>query len=249
MKHILLAAILLASTCDNPKKKSENTTNLKQDAVEQVEKKVVEKTETTADDIVVVLKNPKKIEECKSFLTNSGLTWKKMVFDNGTSKIGVIKAPKGKRDYWLKKLKTSNMFRTIKANETSTVDALILKEKNTLFSYHKTQCFGDCPTYEFSVDNDGNVTYNGIEYVNVKGIQEFKLTDKELETLKGILGKNDFTSYKDIYDNPRIKDLSSTFMTYNGKQVQIRLWKDIPKDLINLNEFVDGLLLSKKFFE
>ena len=44
-------------------------------------------------------------------------------------------------------------------------------------------------------------------------------------------------------------DLPSTFITHKDKQVQIRLWKGIPKNLVDVHEYVQGILLDKKFFE
>ena len=88
------------------------------------------------------------------------------------------------------------------------------------------------------------------EFVLEKGSKEFKLSEKELATINSLLNKKSFSSYKDVYDNPRIMDLPSTYLVHDGKQVQVRLWNDdVPEELMELNEYIEGILLEKKYFE
>ncbi|TYP98269.1 hypothetical protein C7447_103440 [Tenacibaculum adriaticum] len=243
MKYVYLSIILLALSCGSPKKTS--TPKEETRTEENVEAPLA-----VEDELIVVLKNPKNVANAKALITNSGLTWDKMLFDSETTKIALIKVPADKRDFWLKRLQESGEFKSVELNGIMKTQDVIKREESTFLSFRKTECFGDCPVYDVSVDKEGNVTYNGKKYVVEEGTREFKLTDKEFSALKEKLNKNDFSSYKEVYDNPKIMDLPSTFITHKGKQVQIRLWSDeVPAELIDVHEYLQGLLIDKKFFD
>jgi len=249
MKYIYLSIFLLALSCGGLKKENKTNTTT---PVSTVKETVIEaKKETpkiTYDKLLVVLKNPNALSDVKALVKNSGLQWSATAFENETTKIGVVQVPSDKKDFWIDRLQKSGEFKTVTNNNKATLDALIKKATSTYFSIRKTECFGDCPVYEVSIDEKGNVVYNGLKYVNEVGERKFALTEKELKKFKEALAKSDFSTYEKVYDNPELMDLPSTYITFDGKQTQIRLWKDIPKDLINVHEFVDGLLYNKKFF-
>ncbi|GFD75396.1 DUF6438 domain-containing protein [Tenacibaculum sp. SSH1-16] len=248
MKYLLYSFLALGISCGIPKKGSETK------LTEPTEKVIIAKEEATKpmasqNQLIVVLKNAKSIDDVKSLIKNSGLTWSKMAYETDASKIGIVEVPEGKRDFWIDKLQESGEFRLIDANTDEKLTNIISEEKNNLLRITKTQCFGDCPVYTVSIDKEGNVVYNGVEYVLVKGIQKFTLSEKQLQELNEKLTKKDFKSFKDAYNNPRIPDLSSTYIVHDGKQILIRLWKDIPDELIDIHEYIDGILLDKKFIE
>lgn len=240
MKFLYLSILLLAMSCGAPK----NNTSKSENASPQSSETKFE------NQLIVVLNNPNNIQDVKSLVKNSGLTWKDMILDNPASKIGVIEIPDGKYDFWIERLQNTDEFRTVAINNKKLADDLVKREKNTLISIRKTQCFGDCPAYEVYIDNQGNITYTGNAYVIEKGTRKFKLSDKEFASLKDKLNKKSFTSFKEVYDNPRIMDLPSTYITHDGKQIKIRLWSDdVPEELMNIHEYIEGILLEKKFFE
>ncbi|CAM1344086.1 DUF6438 domain-containing protein [Tenacibaculum amylolyticum] len=240
MKFLYLSIFLLAMSCGAPKS---NTSKSEAGSSQNSETKI-------ENQLIVVLNNPNSIQNVKSLVKNSGLTWKDMILDSPTSKIGVIEIPDGKYDFWIDRLQNTDEFRTVGVNSKELADELVNREKNTLISIRKTQCLGDCPAYEVYIDNLGNLTYTGNAYVIEKGIKKFKLSDKEFAILKEKLGKKSFTSFKEVYDNPRIMDLPSTYITHDGKQIKIRLWSDdVPEELMDINEYIEGILLEKKFFE
>lgn len=240
MKLFFMSILLLALSCGAPKEKASDKSTPIEETVNEEPK----------NELIVVLNNPKSLDNVKALVTNSGLKWKEMIMDNETSKIAVIEIPDGKLNNWTERLQNSNEFRDIKVNTKATAEKLIKREENTLVAIRKTKCMGDCPSYSVYIDKEGNVSYDGIEFVLEKGNKEFKLSDKELSNIKDILKKKDFSSYKDVYDNPRIMDLQSTYLVHNGKQVQVRLWNDdVPEELMELNEYIEGILLEKKFFE
>ncbi|QXP72420.1 hypothetical protein H0I31_01580 [Tenacibaculum sp. AHE15PA] len=133
-------------------------------------------------------------------------------------------------------------------DKTKKLESEPIKENN-LVNIRKTPCFGDCAVYNVTIDKKGNVTFNGIEYVLEKGIHTFKLSDKDFKKLNDMFTTNGFNSFKTVYDNTKISDLPSTFITHNNKQIKIRLWKDIPDELINIHEYIEELLLDKNLIE
>ncbi|AUC14303.1 hypothetical protein BTO06_03720 [Tenacibaculum sp. SZ-18] len=244
MKFIYLSILLLALSCEAPKEKKINTgTN----AEIPVKKNIKEEPK---NQLLGVLNNPKSLNEVKALVTNSGLKWKNMLVDNDASKIVVIEIPDGKLQEWTERLNNSKEFRNIDVHTNANAEKFIAREKNTLLSIIKTPCMGDCPTYSVFIDKKGNVSYEGKEFVLEKGTKAFKLSEKELTTITSLLNKKNFSSYKDVYDNPQIMDLPSTYLTHDGKQVQVRLWNDdVPEELMELNEYIEGILLDKKYFE
>jgi len=172
-----------------------------------------------------------------------------MAFENSANAIGLIKVPADKVPFWTENLTKSNEFKTVTPYNKVTLDALVKKAKSVFFAFRKTECFGDCPVYNVTIDALGNVTYNGLKYVTVSGERKFTLTDKQFQLLKEKLANNNFSEYKKLYDNPNIKDLPSTFIAYKDQQVQIRLWKGIPKNLVDIHEYAQDILIDKKFFQ
>lgn len=237
---IYFIGFLFLLSCVSPKKNTPKTNKTEKSSSIKEPK----------NELVAVLKNPKNIDQVKALITNSGLSIKDIPATNTASNIIVIKIPDENYKLWLERLQNSQEFKTIQINKVNLVNELIKKEKNTLISIQKTKCFGDCPSYELTIDKEGNVLYNGKAFVLKKGKESFKLSNKALVTLKEKLKDSGFSAFKETYDNPRIMDLQSTYITYNGKQVKIRLWNDdVPESLMELHEFVEGILLEKKFFE
>lgn len=240
MKVIQLIILLSIFSCTIAKEKSGNSINTNEAIIKTAPK----------NQLIVVLNDPKKLGEAKDLITNSGLKWMNLLMDNKASKIGVIEIPDGKLEEWKKRLYQSTIFKSITIHTETNAKKLIDREKNTWVSIRKTSCFGDCPIYNVFIDIKGNVVYEGKAFVLEKAVKKFKLTEKEINTLSQLLNKKDFSLFKDIYDNPRIKDLPNTFISYKDKQIQIRLWSDhVPEVLMELNEFIELLLVNKKFIQ
>lgn len=242
MKFLCMAIFLIALSCGGVK----NNTDTNNTENANPKPAVV----TVADkSIILELKNPNTIEDVKQLVKNSGLKWDKMAFQNDANAIALIKVPGDKVAIWTERLTKSSEFKSVTPHNKATLDALVKKAKTSFFTFRKSECFGDCPVYNVIIDAAGNVTYTGKKYVTETGVRKFKLSDKEFTKLKEKLESSSFSEYKKKYDDPNIMDLPSTYITHKDKQVQIRLWKNIPKDLINVHEYIEGLLLDKKYFE
>ncbi len=265
-QYLYLFAFLLLLNCDlfNKKESKENPTtetttesveetmtNEEASATEEIveEETVKEVPVKTESELVVVLNDANKIADIKELIKNSGLKWDKLLLDTEADKIAVVKVPIEKTDFWINRLGTSEEFKEVALSDAETVTKIIDNIKNTLVRLRKTPCFGDCPIYEMTIDKEGNVVFNGIKFVPEVGKKTFVLTEEELKTISEKLNSKDFSTYEKIYDNPKIMDLPSTYIAHNGKQVQIRVWKDAPATLIDLHEYLEGILLAKKIIE
>lgn len=245
MKYLLFTFFALLLACNVPKKEIEKKTN----TPKKEKTIIVKEPNLIKNELIVVFKNPKKIEDAKSLLKNSGLNFHKMAYDKQNYKIGIVRIPEGKRTFWLDKLQKTKAFKEVAINTKNTLKNLIEKEENTLISVRKTPCFGDCAVYTLTIDKKGDVIYNGIDYVLEKGIREFTLPETAFKKLTKMLAEKDFNEFKDVYDDPKITDLPSTYIISNGKQVQIRLWNGIPDELIEVHEYLEEILLAKKFID
>ena len=250
MKYLSLCILLIAMSCSTPKKeKKDNPKEIPQ--TEVIEKEVIpEKKEIKKDnELIVVLNNPKAIEDAKALITNSGLSWNDLNLDVKGIKSAIVTVPTDKKEFWKQRLLESNTFETVETNNEETLKAIKIKFENRLISIRKTQCFGDCPVYDFYINKDGKAFFNGKKYVVKEGKHEFQLSEKELQLLTSKIETSNFNSFKDVYDNPKITDLASSYIFCEGKQVQIRLWQNIPDGLIDVHEYTTEFLYTKKFLE
>ncbi len=108
----------------------------------------------------------------------------------------------------------------------------------------RTACEGFCPVYSVSVDQDGNVVYNGEIYVSKKGLKQYKIEKDLAQKLYNDALDIDFFSLNDKYVNDKIVDLPSTIITItaNGVTKSITVYgvsTEIPKKIMKLAEQID----------
>ncbi len=83
----------------------------------------------------------------------------------------------------------------------------------TLLSYSKGACLGNCPVYDVAIDQNGILSYNGLRNVPVLGKQTKKLSPQELTSLLALLKEMDSPKpFKKIRDKP------VTVLKYNQKK-------------------------------
>ncbi len=258
MRYILLFSLLFALSCDSLKKEKEKetpppteekTVEITEEEKEAPVEEVVIPEKDYSKELVVVLKYAQSSEDAIELLKNSSLQWEDTNYDSKVTKIGIVTLPDTDREVWIQRLEESGAFKFVAENGKEAIDNAIKEEEKVLIALSKTACFGDCPVYEVTIDKEGNLIFNGLQYVKEEGIQTFKLEENELKTLKDKLAKKDFNSFNDVYDDPEIMDLASTYITYNNKQVKIRLWKDLPDELIDIHEYIGDLLYKRKYLE
>jgi hypothetical protein len=246
MKFLSLFFFVLVLSCSQQQKKTE--TIIKEDKV-IVEERIKELPKKTHEELVLVIKNPNNLIDAKALIINSGLVWDHLAIDNTTLKAAVIKVPVDKKDFWIERLKTSNIFSTIEKNSATTLKLIKNIAENTFVSVRKTHCSGDCPVYDVILLKDRTIIFNGIEGVLTKGKQEFIISENKMKKLKEMFDKTSFGTYLDSYVDKSIRDYPSTFISHNNKQVEIKLWKNVPDELAFAFEAFEDILLDKKLIE
>ncbi len=248
MKFLPLFFFVLALSCSQPKQKIEKQSKEKEvvkviEKIEEVKKPVVKKIQ---EELFIVLKNPKNVADAKSLIENSGLTWSELVIDNQYNKAAKIKVPADKKEFWIERLKKSNVFSSVEISSDETINKAKYIIENTFVSLRKTHCSGDCPVYDVTFFKDGKVIFNGIENVPTKGTKEFTLTEKELNKVEEMFSKTAFNEYADAFIDKNIADFPSTFIIHQNKQIEIKLWKNVPDELAFAHEYLEGILLKQK---
>ncbi|MFK8061476.1 MAG: DUF6438 domain-containing protein [Polaribacter sp.] len=255
MKYIFLFIFVFALSCNPPKKEKKQkepvTTEKKSEEKKEeiVTKEDLKTPIKTEESLLVVLKNPKNIADAKSLVENSSLVWKNLLIDKNTVKVAEIKIPIDKKDFWIERLKAANVFSKVTIKSDEILSEIKEKVENTFVTISKTQCSGDCPVYEMTILKNGNVLFNGIENVSIKGKKEFTITDAQLQKIKEMFTKTSFGTYLDTYVDKSLMDYPSTFITYNDKQIEIKLWKNVPDELAFAYESVEDILIDKKIIE
>lgn len=137
------------------------------------------------------------------------------------------------------------------------VKEVVVKEKiepvvevdNTLVAFKKTPCSGDCPVFTISISKDSIFTFEGKKYTAFSGKKEFKLSNAEFDKLTAALENSGFQSLKRQYSTQEAKDYSNNTITYQGKNVSVRLWKDAPRELTKIYVVLEDLLYDHKLLE
>jgi len=120
-----------------------------------------------------------------------------------------------------------------------------------LLLFQKTPCYGTCPAYNATFYSDGTINYEGFRYVPVTDTLTLQLSEKQLQQVKEMLHKLDYTSLKDTYLSP-YTDLPSSYLNFyeNDREVRrIKHQQDGPEALQGtityLHELVMELLEAK----
>lgn len=232
MKYKLLLLLLIILGCNQPKKEKKETKIIK-----------------TQEALLIVLKNPKKVNDAKALIENSGLVWENLVIDKNTLKAAVIKIPIDKTAFWIERLKEADIFSSVTLNSSETIASIKANNDKIFVKIRKSQCSGNCPVYDLIILKDGNVLFNGIKNVLVLGKQEFVLPEIKMKKIKDKFEKTSFGMYLDSYADESLMDYPSTFITHNDKQIEIKLWKNVPDELAFAYEVIEDILFEKKFVE
>jgi len=240
MKFFLLLFLILATSCHQQKKviKDNNTVDVKEYS-----------TIKTNSELIVVLKNPNNVIDTKNLIVNSSLIWDQLIVNDSSLKVALIKVPIDKKQFWIARLKTANVFNSVETYSAETVKKIKDIAKNSLIQIRKTTCFGKCPVYSVIVFKDGKVTFNGIDNVLLKGEQKFKISKTKLKNIKEIFQKTSFSTYPDSFVNRAVMDYPSTFITYKNKQIEIKLWKKAPEEVLLAFKAVENILSEEKMID
>lgn len=225
---------------EKPKTIKESTVKNKKVKVEEIKKQA---------EFIVVIKDVTNLEDAKSLIVNSGLTWDKLAIDTEVLKAAYIKVPIEKKEFWLKRLQQSNVFSSIDNNSKDALKSIKYIAENTFVKLRKTHCSGVFPVYDAIFLKNGNVIFNGIENVLVTGSKEFTMTKQQQEKIVKMFDKTSFKEYKNTFITRSVADFPSTFITHQNKQIEIKLWKNVPDELAFAYEALEDILLEKKLID
>jgi hypothetical protein len=100
---------------------------------------------------------------------------------------------------------------------------------DTLITLERSICFGSCPHYKLTISADGTVTFEGREYVKVKGLAKGSISRDDVRKLIEAFERSSYFSLHDKYatekdgcpevwtDNPNVV----TSIRINGKSKSI----------------------------
>lgn len=251
MKYFSLLFFVITLSCNQPKKEVKKVTPAETKKIEKIVVKEIVKTPiiNTTEELIIVLKDANNSTDAKALIENSGLIWSKLAIDTNNLKAALIQVPINKKDFWVERLKTSNVFSSVEINSENVINKIKIIALNTFVKVRKTHCSGDCPVFDITFFKDGKVLFNGIENVLIVSVKEFEISENELKKLKKLFSKTTFNSYSNAFLDKTIVDYPSTFITHQNKEIEIKLWKNVPDELINAHEFLDEILLNYKLIE
>jgi hypothetical protein len=125
-----------------------------------------------------------------------------------------------------------------------------------MFEYIKlqrTMCYGTCPVYSVTVDNEGNVNYHGEMFVYKSGEQHWKISKKKVEQLNNLIEDFGFKSFTYEPGEEFITDQPSCITTVKYSDGQT---KEIDHDYGNIlvddslaafEKKIDRIIGTKKY--
>ena len=87
------------------------------------------------------------------------------------------------------------------------IDNEVIKKEQTtvLFELIKGGCYGTCPIYSISVDENRQIKYEGKRFVDAIGTYNWIMNEKDFNTLKALIDKKfkaDYTHNMEVLDLP-----------------------------------------------
>ena len=112
----------------------------------------------------------------------------------------------------------------------------------------RSPCYGNCPTYNMTIYENGFVELNGIRGVELIGKYTTKLAVNEVQNFRVRANRVGFMDMEDKYDG-MVTDLPSatTTIVLNGVKKSVYRRYDFPRSILQFEEMFDTLLKSQKW--
>lgn len=135
------------------------------------------------------------------------------------------------------------LFSAEKCEDVSTEE--FQNPAKTLIKMEKSGCFGTCPIYAFEINGEGMAKYHGTRFVEKMGDFTKQFPPKQINALVKIFEEAGLWDYKDEY-TADVTDLPTTFLSFshNGKTKKIRMYYEVPRELIDLSKIVESFANS-----
>jgi hypothetical protein len=98
-----------------------------------------------------------------------------------------------------------------------------IKDWNSLhITLDRTGCLGSCPSYSVEIRGDGSVTFNGRDFVRMKGVQQETISKQAVADLLDEFRRADYFSLKDRYETS-VTDIATytTSIAFDGHKKQV----------------------------
>ena len=118
-----------------------------------------------------------------------------------------------------------------------------------VITMERTACHGTCPVYKLTIEGNGEVTYDGRNFVQVKGKQTTSLSPAQIQDLVSAFEQAKFSTLTD-YTHENTTDSQSviTSITRNGKTKTVNHYygdNSAPQELFDLESKIDEITNSK----
>ena len=131
---------------------------------------------------------------------------------------------------------------TILLVSCKTIDNEIIKKEKTniLFELIKGGCYGSCPIYSISVDENKQIKYEGKRFVDAIGTYNWIMNEKDFNTLNALIDKKFKTDYT---HNMEVQDLPLTRLNIKNKY-QVKFKGSCPIEFKKELKHIEMLLLK-----
>ena len=131
---------------------------------------------------------------------------------------------------------------TILIVSCKTIDNELIKKEQTtvLFELIKGGCYGTCPIYSISVDENRQIEYEGKRFVDAIGTYNWIINEKDFNTVNALINKKFKTDY--TY-NMEVQDLPLTRLNIKNKY-QIKFKGGCPIEFKKELKQIEMLLLK-----
>lgn len=112
----------------------------------------------------------------------------------------------------------------------------------------RTPCYGNCPTYDMTIYENGFVELNGIRGIDFTGKYTSQLTVDQVQNFRIRANRVGFMDMEDKYDG-MVTDLPSATTTIVLNDIKKSVYRryDFPRSILQLEELFDALLKSQKW--
>ena len=89
----------------------------------------------------------------------------------------------------------------------------VVRSHDLVLTMKRTECYGTCPVYEVSIDDAGNVTFNGIKHTNTIGKAAGKISSGDIDQLVSALNAASFYKLSQNYDQNTCPEFATDMST------------------------------------
>jgi len=126
--------------------------------------------------------------------------------------------------------------------------------EDVVITLERTACKGICPVYKVTVTGNGNVIYEGRDFVKTTGRVESSISEEKIKQLISEFNDIDYFSLNDSYTERVITDAPDaiTSIILDGKTKTIQHYHgdlNAPEELTELENRIDEIVNSAQWIE